>query len=249
MEAAEVAVPATAIPDLTGARSSGGSPSRQRGADVQGERLELVRGGRVGVDVALAHAHDPDGQRGVKAGGPADADDELGGAAADVDHDGWLGGGLPTQPSGPCFASLDRSAGHGAEERELRLFVAAEDAGVEVKVLAHTRGEVGPVGGVAHGGGEHGEVGAGAVGVDRGAVVLERAKDPLDGLLGEGAVRVDAVAEAGDVRASEQLVHRSAVRVDVGDQQAGGVGADVNDGDAHARHARGVWMNERQGDA
>ena len=63
----------------------------ERGAGVGGERLQLLRRGRVGVDVALAHAHDAGVQRDVKAGGASAADDELGGAAADVDHDGRLG--------------------------------------------------------------------------------------------------------------------------------------------------------------
>ncbi len=49
-------------------------------------------------------------------------------------------------------------AGHGAEEGELRLLRAAEDAGVETEVLAYTRGERGAVGGVPHGRGEHCEV-------------------------------------------------------------------------------------------
>ena len=35
------------------------------------------------------------------------------------------------------------SPGHRAEERELRLFVAAEHAGVELEVLAHALGELG----------------------------------------------------------------------------------------------------------
>ncbi len=80
------------------------------------------------MDVALAHAHDAGGQRHVKAGGAPDADDELGRAAADVDHDGRLGGGV--------------AAGHRAEERELGLFVAAEHASVERVVVADVGGEL-----------------------------------------------------------------------------------------------------------
>ena len=106
-----------------------GQPVEERAADVGAERLKLVGAGRVGVDVALAHAHDAGGQRDVEAGGARDADDELGGAAADVDDDGGLRVGVCAVVSGP--------AGHGAEERELRLFLAAEHARVELEVLAH----------------------------------------------------------------------------------------------------------------
>ena len=51
------------------------------------------------------------------------------------------------------------SAGHRAEERELRLFLAGQDARVEAILRADRVGELAPVGGVAHRRGEHGEVG------------------------------------------------------------------------------------------
>ncbi len=66
----------------------GGKPVVQRAARVLRERLQLLGTRRVGVDVALAHAHDAGVQRDVEAGAAPDADDELGRAAADVDHDG-----------------------------------------------------------------------------------------------------------------------------------------------------------------
>jgi hypothetical protein len=224
----------------------------------------------------------------VKADGVSDADDELGGAAADVDDDGgpvglgvlgrlggggWLGGGdwlgvrgwlvgvgrlvgvwrlggggwLGVRGwlgGGGRLGGVLRtcgSAGHGAEERELRLLLAAEDAGVQLKVVAHALGEVGAVAGIADGGGEHGEVDADVVGVNVGAVVAQRAEDPLDGVSRQRAVGVDALAEAGDGRAAEHLVNVPAVRIDVGDEQPGGVGPDVDDGDAHGEDARGAW--------
>ncbi len=49
---------------------------------------------------------------------------------------------------------------------------------------------------------------------------------------------VDAGAEAGDREWRTRSV-TAAVGIDIGDQQAGGVGADVDDGDAHARDGRG----------
>ena len=137
------------------------------GARVECKVLELRGGRRVGVDVALAHAHDADVQGDVKAGGAPEADDELGGAAADVDDDGGLGGG--------------RTTGHGAEKGELRLFGAGEDAGIKVEIRPYAGREVPTVGCVANGRGEHGEVGLTAVGVDLGAVVGERVEHARNG--------------------------------------------------------------------
>ena len=62
------------------------------------------------MDVALCHAHHPSLQGGVKASAVVVADDELGRAAADVDHD--------------CRLGRDLAVAHRAEECELRLFVA-----------------------------------------------------------------------------------------------------------------------------
>ncbi len=220
MAAAEVAVPATAIPCRTGARSSGGRPSRKI-VRVSSARLCSSAGGRgVGVDVAFAHSHHARLEGGVEAGGAVAPDDELGGAAADVDHDGGLRGVL--------------AVGHRAEERELGLLVPGERAGVEAVVAAHALRERGPVGRVAHGGGEHREVGLAAVAVDQRAVVGEHSAGPLDSLGGEPPVRVHARAEAGDAREAHKLGH-GPLGCDVGDEQAGGVGADVDHGDAHGR--------------
>src|SRR4029077_4491176 len=54
-------------------------------ARVEGQLLELLGGGGIGVDVALAHAHHARLQRDVKAGRVIVAHDELRGASADVD--------------------------------------------------------------------------------------------------------------------------------------------------------------------
>ncbi len=99
------------------------------------------------------------------------------------------------------------SSGHGAEEGELRLLVAAEHARVEVVVVAHLGGELVAVGGVAHGGGEHGDVGLALVLLDLGAVSAERVEHPLAGLWRERAAGVDAVAEAGDVGVPDEHFH------------------------------------------
>src|SRR5204863_65150 len=132
-------------------------------ARVERKRLELRLRRRIGADVTLAHAHDPDGQRGVKAGRVILSDDELGGASADVHHDGR-----------PLRRRHRLPAGHRAEERQLRLFIAAQHARVEAELLTHPRGERLAVGGVAHGSRHHSEIGLAAVGVDFAAVVVQR---------------------------------------------------------------------------
>ena len=168
--------------------------------------------------MAFAHSHHARLEGGVEAGGAVAPDDELGGAAADVDHDGGLRGVL--------------AVGHRAEERELGLLVPGEGAGVEAVVAAHALRERGPVGRVARGGGEHGEVGLAAVAVDQGAVVGEHRAGPLDSLGGEPPV-ASTPAPRRVTRERRTSSATDPVGCDVGDEQAGGVGADVDHGDAH----------------
>ncbi len=66
-----------------------------------------------------------------------------------------------------------------------------------------------------------------------GAIVGERLEHAADGLLGQRTSRIDPVAKAGDARAPEEFLDLAAGRIDVGDEQSGGVGSDVEDGDAH----------------
>ena len=120
---------------------------------------------------------------------------------------------------------------HRAEEGELRLFVAGEGAGVEREIAAHALGELGSVGGVTHGGGEHGEVGGAVVVVDQLAIAGERPAGALDRCRRERARGVDAFAEPRDGGAPEEFLYGPG-RGDVGDQQPGGVGSDVDDRDA-----------------
>ena len=115
----------------------GGNVIEEDRSGVAGELLELLGGGRVGVDVSLAHPHDAGGSGDVEAGAAAGADDELRRAATDVDDDGRLLGGV--------------AAGHGAEEGQLGLFVAAEDFGVEAVVGADPVCELAAVARVADG--------------------------------------------------------------------------------------------------
>ena len=77
------------------ASTPGGRPQcLDQPAHVGGERFQLERGGRVGGDVALGVADDAGLQRGVEGDLGAGADDQLGRAAADVDHQGRLVWGL-----------------------------------------------------------------------------------------------------------------------------------------------------------
>ena len=70
---------------------------------------------------------------------------------------------------------------------------------VQRELLAHAGRELSAVGSLAHGRGQHGEIGLAAVAVDLAAIVCERAKDPLDRLLRERAVCVHAVAQPRDL--------------------------------------------------
>ena len=113
----------------------------------------------------------------------------------------------------------------------------ASTARVERELVAHALGEVGAVGGVADGGGEHGEVGDAVVGVDRRAVLGEgasrRGRSPLS----------ESDPEASTPSPSRVTVERrtssetAPVGRDVGDEQPRRVGADVDDGDTC--HGRG----------
>jgi hypothetical protein len=142
--------------------------------------------------------------------------DQLGAPAADVDHDrerpGLAGGGR-------------------AQEREPRLLVAGDRAGVDPEALAHRSAELVAVGAVAHGARGDGDRSLGAVLVDRGAVLGQGREDALHGGVGEPARSVDAVAEPRDLRAAVEL--RYLATGHVGHQKAGRVRAKVDDRYAH----------------
>ena len=89
----------------------------------------------------------PAGRETWKPARAPDADDELGRAAADVDHDGRLA----RAGRRPDIAPRNVSCASSSPLRTLR---------VEAELVAHPLGELGAVGGVAHRGGEDGHVGA-----------------------------------------------------------------------------------------
>jgi hypothetical protein len=164
----------------------------------------------------------------VEAHAVAVADDELGRSAADVDDDDGPGG-----VGGPLARR--------AAKRQARLLVARDRARVEAELVADAAREVRAVGGVADGAREDRDRALRAELVDRRAVLGEDGDDALDRLGREPAAGVDALAEPGDDRAALELVDRAGRGVDVRDEQARRVRAEVDDRDARraARAGRG----------
>ena len=125
-------VPATAIP----ARASTPAPTESSiSPRTFGRQIfELAGGGRVAGDVALAVADDARLQRVMEGDLAAAADDQLGRAAADVDHQCRLGW---------------RRLGGGTEVGQPRLLLAVEDPGREREPLPQLGDEGAAVVGVA----------------------------------------------------------------------------------------------------
>src|SRR3954469_19936354 len=229
--ASDVGVPATAIAARAAVRTSAGTAAATisrtsariaatsagaGGADPPGG----PGGGRgVGSHVALGLADGARLGRDVEAHAVAVADDELGRAAADVDDDDG-----PDGAGGPLARR--------APERQARLLVARDRARVETELVADAPGEVRAVGGVADGARQDRDRALRAELVDRGAVLPEDGDDALDRLGREAAAGIHAPAEAGDDGAPLELGDRAGRRVDVGDEQARRVRAEVDDRDA-----------------
>ena len=220
MAATEVAVPATATAARTRSRTSAGTAASNIARTSRASASMSSRAGGSPSQVALAVAHHARLGGDVEVHLPARARDELGRAAADVDHEqrrrvaAVAGGGRP-------------------EVGQPRLLVAAERAPVEAEAVAHRRGELRAVGRVADRGRQHGDAALAAVALDRLRVALERVEHAPLRRVAEPAGRVHALAEAGDDRAAVELL--DAAGADVGDEQARRVRADVDDRDAHAQ--------------
>ncbi len=173
-------MPATAMPAEARAPGSPASGVPDQTPDVVGQRLELDRGRGVGGDVPLGVADDAGLQRGVEGDRGAVADDHLGRAAADVDHQ-----------RRDCRRLLDGGAAVG----EARLLLAVEDAGGEGETLAQLGDEGAAVGGVAHGAGrDRLDLLDACLAADR-DVVADRLARGLDRLVGELPREVDAAAQ------------------------------------------------------
>ena len=182
------------------------------------ERADLARLRRVVAEVALAVAHDADLGRDVEADLPAGADDELGRAAADVDHEQRLvvaGSRVAVAPRKVRRASSSPVSVRAAKAER----VLDRRRRTSAPLAASRTAEV--ITAVAL---------LALVLLDRARNSSSTAKTRSCGAVAEPAAGVDALAEPGetiDARA------RSGRSVDVGDQQPGRVRADVDDGDAH----------------
>ena len=197
-------------------RSRPGELGVDQAADVGGELLELGGVGRVAGQVALGLAHRAGLQRGEEAELVLRADDQLGAAAADVDHEAALGRG---------------PAERGSAVGQPGLLAAAEDARVEREALAQLGGEGARVVGVANGARRdrgHSLRSQLLVAAD---VVADRAADVVDRVGRELARRVDAAAQPRHAALALDLGHL--VVADVRHEEAGGVRSHVDDGDSH----------------
>ena len=175
---------------------------------------QLLGGRRIGVQELLGEAHAADVDR-DQAVGTVGADDELGRAAADVDHEVRLGLGEP-----------DRRA----RELEARLLLAAEELGPHAEQLLDRIEEVVAVGGVARRAGRGGAHAGDAVTRDRFLVLADDVERARDRFGVEPAGLVHALAEPRDPRAPVDRGQRRPSTVDLGDEQPHGVGSDVDRG-------------------
>ncbi len=166
-----------------------------------------MRGGRVGVDVALAHAHDPDGQRDVKAGGRGrlPTTNSVEPPPMSITTVGSVAACRPSPPGRVSPPSIGRPA------IAPRNVSCASSSPLSTRASrpksSRTRAaNVGPVGGVAHGGGEHGEVGAGSRGSRSRRGSPRACERPARRPRSESEPSASTpCAEARDLRAPEQL--------------------------------------------
>ncbi len=189
----------------------------QRRPHVGARGRDLVGRGGVGVEVPLGHPHraDVEGQpcprRGV-------AEDELGRPAAQVDDQVRAG-------------VARRHARRRAPEGQLGLLLAGHDLRVDTDGGADAGRERVPVARVA-GGRRRDEAHARGPRLgDDGGVLAGGGERALQRLRGELAGAVDPLPQPDDLQAAVHL-RQGAVVVDVGDEEADGVGAAVDGGDA-----------------
>ena len=120
-----------------------------------------------------------------------------------------------------------------AQVGEARLALARDRLGLEAESPLELALELGAVGGVAHGAGEHRDHTLRAGCVNRLPVLRARFEHALHGGLAEASGRVHAFTQTRDDRAPVQLAHPAVLHL--GDQQPRGVRPDVDDGDLHRR--------------
>src|SRR5690606_1567502 len=188
----------------------------QQGVDVRRGGGDLVGGGRVGAQVALGEA-DRSHVQADPVGGGGGAEHQLGGAAADVDHQRGSGG--------QALDGADRAA-----VGQLRLLLAGGDLGVDAEDRADAGDEVLAVGGVAgRGGGHEADVlAAHAVVLHQRVVSAGGVQRALDGDGVEAPGAVHAEPEADHLQVPLEVDEAPGGLVAPGDQQADRVGAAVD---------------------
>jgi hypothetical protein len=186
--------------------------------------LQLAGGGRIRVEVTLGQAHGADVETVVPADAVGAAEDELGGAAADVEDD---------------RAGVERAVGGDAAERQQGLVVAGQELRREAVAPLDLAEERFAVLRVADGTRRDRERALGALALEDSAVVGEHVANARDGDGEEAAPLVDALTQACHARVALELADPSVL--DVCDEEPGRVGAEIDRADAgHATEASGA---------
>ena len=181
-------------------------------------RVELDLGRRVAVEEALGEAHAP----GLGARRPTRAASEP----------------VVTSSVEPPPMSITRvpapsgAVGGDAAQHQLRLLATVEQARREAVAPLDLAEERLAVVRVADGARPDGEDALGAERLGLAPIVDEHVADAGDRGGEEDAAPVDRLAEPRDHPPAHDLVQQAVL--DVGDEQAGGVGAEVDGGDSHA---------------
>ena len=172
-----------------------GNGALDRGAGLVVELVELRPGRRVRVQVALALANDAELGRDVEVDGAPAADDQLGRAAADIEHAGRA-------------AVVPVAVAGRPEETEPRLVVALDYAGLDGEAVGDHRRELLAVGGVPAGAGHHANPPVHVADrVDLPRVGLKHVVDAVHGIPGEQARGVDARGKPRDLAPARQFGH------------------------------------------
>ena len=186
-------------------------------------RIELLARGRIRVEEALSEADATEVEAVVEAEACRPADDEFGGAAADVDHE-RVGSHVPPE--------------RDATEGELRFLVAGEQPRREAVAPLDLAEERFAVLGVANGAGRDRERALGAELLGLAPEVREHVANPRDRCGEEALAVVDALAETRDLEAADNVLEPPVL--DVRDEQTSGVGAEIDRRDAHLERLRAL---------
>ena len=231
-------MPTTVATEPGQAHQRAGLPHRHRGrhrvqgrVDVRGGRRHLLVRRRVAVQVPLGHPDAADVDRDLPLGHTAGpAEDEFGGAAADVGNQE-----RPGIRSGGEFGGRPGEGQH-------RLLVTGEDLGRDAEHLFDHVSELGRVAGVPGGAGGDHPYRLRARARDDVRVVAQHGDGPGERLGRQAAGLVHALPEPDDLHPPGQVGQRGALGIDVGQQQAQRVRPAVHRGHPAGRRA-GHWVS------